>query len=180
MNYRTAPTLLTDRLELRAHTIDDFVACFTILSDPETGRHAPGKPLSRQEVWSRILRFHGHWGLLGYGYWVVVERSTQELIGEIGFGLFKRTFLESKPNLSDIPEFGIVLRPSTHNSGYGKEATDAVMQWAKANIAEESIFCLISSENIAAIKIVINRGFVVSENFELDNRRMLLLIKKLR
>ena len=45
-------------------------------SDAEVTRFIGGKPLSGEEVWARILRYAGHWSMLGYGYWLIEEKAT--------------------------------------------------------------------------------------------------------
>jgi RimJ/RimL family protein N-acetyltransferase len=73
----TRPTLLTtDRLIMRPHTRDDFLESYAMWSDPEVIRYIGGKPFTREEVWARLLRYAGHWAMLGYGYWVVREKDS--------------------------------------------------------------------------------------------------------
>ncbi len=53
-------------------------------------RHIGGRPFTAEESWSRLLRYAGHWYLLGFGYWAVVERGTNRFVGEVGFADFHR------------------------------------------------------------------------------------------
>ena len=62
-----APVLETPRLLLRPHTLDDFPATFAMWSDPEVVRFIGGRPFTREEAWARLLRYVGHWTMLGYG-----------------------------------------------------------------------------------------------------------------
>ncbi len=100
-----APEIITDRLRMRRHLIDDFDASLAMWSDPAVTRYIGGRPSTAEEVWSRLLRYVGHWELLGYGYWVVVDRASRRFIGEVGFADFRR---EINPPL-DAPEAGWVL-----------------------------------------------------------------------
>ncbi len=59
-------------------------------ADPEVTRYIGGKPLTEEESWARLLRYVGHWSLLGFGYWVVEEKTTGNFIGEVGFADYKR------------------------------------------------------------------------------------------
>jgi RimJ/RimL family protein N-acetyltransferase len=70
------PLLTTSRLTLRPHTRDDFLESYAMWSDPEVIRYIGGKPFTREEVWARLLRYAGHWAMLGYGYWVVREKES--------------------------------------------------------------------------------------------------------
>ena len=85
------PVLQTPRLTLRGHVLDDFdpaLACGQI--QPSLNLF-PVKPSSREESWSRLLRYCGHWQMLGFGYWVVENTETKSFLGEVGFADYKRT-----------------------------------------------------------------------------------------
>jgi hypothetical protein len=101
------PTLTTDRLILRAHTAADFPGCYTLWSDPDVTRFIGGRPSTPEEVWSRILRYIGHWQVFDYGYFVITDRPTGTIIGEVGLADFHR---DCTPPI-DAPEAGWVLLP---------------------------------------------------------------------
>jgi RimJ/RimL family protein N-acetyltransferase len=61
------PVLETERLRLRGHRLDDFAACAAMWANPIVTRHF-GQTLSGEESWNRVLRYVGHWALLGFGY----------------------------------------------------------------------------------------------------------------
>jgi RimJ/RimL family protein N-acetyltransferase len=48
-----------------------------------------------------LLRYVGHWSLLGFGYWILEERATGEFVGEVGFSDYKR---DVEPALGAVPE----------------------------------------------------------------------------
>jgi RimJ/RimL family protein N-acetyltransferase len=85
-----APELVTARLRLRAHRAEDFDALAAIWGDPDVTRHIGGQPRSRQDVWSTLLRNIGHWPTVGYGYWVVTDAGSGEILGEAGYADHKR------------------------------------------------------------------------------------------
>ena len=80
----------TNRLILREHTLQDFDALHAMWSEPAVYRHIIGRPSTREEAWNRLLRYSGHWALLGYGYWVLEERATGAYVGEMGFADYHR------------------------------------------------------------------------------------------
>ena len=94
----------TDRLVLRGHTLQDFDALHAMWSELAVYRHIIGRPSTREEAWNRLLRYAGHWELLGYGYWVVEERATGSYVGEMGFADYHR---DIDPPLDGRPEFVI-------------------------------------------------------------------------
>jgi RimJ/RimL family protein N-acetyltransferase len=153
-----APRLTTDRLELRAHRLDDFEACTELWTDPIVTRHIGRQPQSAETVWSRILRYAGHWSLLGFGYWVVEERSSGRFVGEIGFADFKR---DITPSLEGLPEVGWVLAPWAHGVGFATEAVRAALAWGDQRFTQT--VCLISPENTASIRVGEKCGYRESE-----------------
>ena len=66
-----APILETERLILRGHRPSDFLDSVALWSDPLVTRFTSRKALSREEVWTRLLRYVGHWAWMGFGYWVM-------------------------------------------------------------------------------------------------------------
>ncbi len=81
----TIPVLETDRLTLRPHRLDDFQNCAALWADPIVTRFIGGKPLTEEEAWVRLLRYAGHWFLLGFGYWAIEEKASGKFLGEGGF-----------------------------------------------------------------------------------------------
>ena len=61
-----APAIETARLSLRAHALADFAESAAMWADPEVTRHIGGKPFSEEQSWHRLLRYVGHWALLGF------------------------------------------------------------------------------------------------------------------
>lgn len=53
-------------------------------ADPKIFELIGGQPRSREDVWIRLLRSIGQWTLFGYGAWIVRDRATGVLLGEVG------------------------------------------------------------------------------------------------
>ena len=80
----------TDRLRLRPHRVEDFNRYLPLWLLPEPpGTHAPLQ-LTPEEVWSRLLRFVGHWSHFGYGLLLVEDRRSGDIVGEAGVAHFMR------------------------------------------------------------------------------------------
>ncbi len=58
MTFRSAPTLETERLRLRAHRLEDFGPIQAMLGDAAVMRHISG-PQKREEGWRRMLTAPG-------------------------------------------------------------------------------------------------------------------------
>lgn len=150
------PVLDTPRFTLRGHRLDDFEACATMWAHPEVIRFIGGRAFSRSETWARLLRYHGHWALLGFGFWVVEEKGTGAFLGEVGLADFKR---EIDPPFGDTPEMGWALAPAAHGRGVASEAVAAAAAWGDAHLRSDRFVCIISPENGASIRVAEKTGF---------------------
>ena len=74
-----APTLLTDRLDLRLPVATDLMAMAEIVAHPETGRYL-GHAFDPADHFMRFTRNAGSWLLYGYGSFIVRLRGSQEVI----------------------------------------------------------------------------------------------------
>jgi RimJ/RimL family protein N-acetyltransferase len=151
------PVLETERLLLRAPSADDLDASTAMWSNPEVVRHIGGKPFTREEVWSRILRARGLWSMLGYGYWAVYDKASDRFVGDIGFADFHRDF---SPSIEGIPEMGWVLDPWCHGRGYASEAVGAALRWAEAELDAAEFACIIDPDNAPSINVAVKAGFI--------------------
>jgi RimJ/RimL family protein N-acetyltransferase len=125
-------------------------------ADPIVTRHFGGTALTEEEAWTRFLRYAGHWSLLGFGYWVVEERTTGNFVGEIGFADYKRD-IESL--LRNVPEIGWVVASGSHGKGYATEAVQAAIEWGDRNFEESQTSCIINPENLPSIRVAEKCGY---------------------
>jgi RimJ/RimL family protein N-acetyltransferase len=154
---RIAPTLETSRLTLRAHTLDDFAVCAEMWASPIVTRHIGGRPFTAEESWSRLLRYAGHWALLGFGYWAIVERASGRFVGEVGFADFHRDIV---PSFAGAPEAGWVLAPWSYRKGFATEAIAAACAWIDRARDPARTVCIIDPENVASIRVAEKCGYV--------------------
>ncbi len=150
------PILTTERLVLRAHTPADLDDSLAMWGEPEVVRFITGRASTREEVWSRILRYVGQWKLMGYGYWTIRERATDTFIGEGGFSHLMRDF---EPPFGDDPEVGWALRASAQGQGYAFEAVSAMLEWGETLFKGQAKRCLISPGNAASLALAHKLGF---------------------
>jgi len=150
------PILATSRLKLRPHRLDDFVDCAALWADPLVTRYIGGRPFTEEEVWARLLRYVGHWTLMGFGYWAVEERSTGAFVGELGFAELRR---DMDPSIQGMPELGWVLTPKAHGKGYATEAVTTVLSWGDAHFGKERTVCIIDPDNAASVRVAEKSGF---------------------
>lgn len=149
-----APVVETERIRLRAHRADDLDVCAAMWADPHVTRFIGGKPSTRDETWGRLLRYAGSWSMLGYGYWLAEEKASGRLIGEVGFGDWRR---DISPAL-DAPEMGWALMPWAQGKGLATEGVTAGVAWADAALGGR-LACIISPENAPSIRVAEKCGF---------------------
>lgn len=154
--FPAAPPLDTARLSLRGHTRADLADCAAMWGDAEVTRHIGGRPSTEEDTWSRLLRYLGHWALLGHGYWAVRERATGRFVGEVGLADFRRAVT---PSLAGAPEAGWVLAPWAHGRGYATEAVTAMLAWSAAHLGAPRLVCMIDPDNTASIRLADRLGF---------------------
>ncbi len=155
-SVRSAPVLETERLRLRAHRRDDYPALAAMWADPEVVRYIGGKPSSGEESWSRLVRYAGHWPLLGFGFWAIEEKRSGRFAGELGFADFKR---ELTPSLEGAPEIGWALAAWAHGQGFATEAIRSVLAWGDANLEARRTVCLIAPEHAVSLHLAEKFGY---------------------
>jgi RimJ/RimL family protein N-acetyltransferase len=150
------PGIETERLIFRSHRLEDFGDSAAMWGDPEVTRYIGGRPFSNEEVWTKLLRYVGHWSVMGFGYWVIREKATGRFVGEVGFADFKR---DLEPSLEGAPEIGWALAPWAHGKGFATEAVRASVAWGVTYFESGRTVCLISPENLASIRVAEKCGY---------------------
>jgi len=102
-----------------------------------------------------LLRYVGHWPVLGFGFWVARERTSGRFVGEVGFAEQKRGLDEAGAG----PELGYALAPWCHGQGFATEAARAVVAWGDEHIPMKRTWCLINPEASASIQVAEKCGY---------------------
>jgi RimJ/RimL family protein N-acetyltransferase len=171
----TVPVLETTRLRLRGHRLDDFSYCAALWGDPAVTKYIGGKPLSQEEAWVRLLRYVGHWALLGFGYWVIEEKSSGAFLGEGGFAENQR---EIEPSLRGMLETGWVFFPSAHGKGYATEAVLAMHAWKDLKFPEKKVACIVDAPNLASLRVAEKCGYRETARTSYKGTSLLVLLRE--
>jgi RimJ/RimL family protein N-acetyltransferase len=158
------PVLETPRLRLRAQTVADYPASCALWSEPAVTRYTVGRAITTEEMWARLLRNAGHWALLGFGVWLVEERSTGTFVGEIGLFDYRRALLYPDGAIRPltVPEIGWIVAPAMHGRGYATE-----------------IACIIHPDNAPSRNVASKLGFTPRETVTYRDAPTLLLTRPL-
>ena len=155
-SHCVVPVIQTERIRLRPHTIDDFASMARMWGDPETNRYIGGKPPTQEETWARLLRYAGHWALLGFGYWLVEEKTSRDYVGEVGFSDYRR---DMDPPLREVLEVGWVLSKAKQGKGYATEAVLAALDWGRKYWGSATVACIIHPDHCRSITVAEKCGF---------------------
>ena len=161
------PTLTTDRLLLRGHTLDDFDEFLELWKHRDIVRFIGGEMPTREQVWARLLRYAGLWHHLGFGFFAVQERQSGRLIGEVGFLDLHR---DMTPMTEGTLEAGWGITPPMQGKGYATEAMSAAIAWADRQFADRRMTCIVDLENLPSLRVAEKIGFRRIDELMLKDR----------
>jgi RimJ/RimL family protein N-acetyltransferase len=148
----------TARLLLRVPEPADAEPLMDIIWDPEvveqkqvTLREPPGGLELALKNTSEMIR---QWQRRGYGQWSVIEKSTGQVIGCVGF--------YHPPGEWPGVDLGWVIHRSRRGHGFATEAATAAVGWLWEHTRIDRIISLISPEDHRSIRIASKVG----ERFE--------------
>jgi len=149
-----APTLVTDRLTLRPHRIEDAARWYEIQSSPDVHKFTSWPERSRSESSAHLLHRTKHVKLLQANDFLAlaIERDGH-LIGDVSL------HLRSVSLSSRTAEISWILHPDAYGQGYAREAAEAMMEFAfnEANI--QWLVAVINETNEASIALAKRLGF---------------------
>jgi len=126
-----------------------------ITGDPAFMRFIGGV-YDRQENWSRIMRYIGHWDCFGFGLFAVEEKSTGRYVGNVGLARFERGL---GPDFDPFPECGWMVAQWAEGQGYATEAMSAALAWYERNFGSGRQVCMIDLANEASLRLAEKLGF---------------------
>jgi len=149
------PTLDTARLRLVAPAETHVDAMFAMYGDLENTRLIPhARVTSRSGAWMKIATQLGHWQLRGFGFWMVVDRASGEVVGNAGL-----MFPVDNPAL----EIGWLIDRRHWRKGYALETTRAILVHAFDVLRADSVLAHIAPDNVASIALATKLGMTRDE-----------------
>lgn len=149
------PVLTSERLLLRPHRLADFERLVSLWSHPVVVTHFGGKPFNREDSWNRLLRYAGHWQLMGYGMWAVTRPGEDIHLGDVGFLHAERTGVEP----FGCPEAAWAFHPEAQGQGYASEAVACALDWADTRF--DRTVAMINPANATSISVARRCGFSI-------------------
>ncbi|MEQ1688885.1 MAG: GNAT family N-acetyltransferase [Sphingopyxis sp.] len=152
---KTAPTIETPRLRLRAAELRDWEAFAAMWADVRVTEHIGGKPRTRTENWLRFIALPGMWRFMGYGNWVIADRSSDAFVGIGGLMWVDRGLA----SLEGVPEAGWAFTADTWGKGIASEAMGAALLWADSVLGAAEVRCIINPGHGASERVAAKLGF---------------------
>ena len=140
-------TLQTERLILRPPDGGDAEVLAVMHQEPEALKYVLGgvPPGGGVEMaWRNIAMLIGHWHLRGFGPWIVVEKSSGEVVGRVGLW---------QPAGWPGCELNWLVRSAWGNRGLGTEAASEALRWAFQQPQIDRVISLIQPDNVKSIRI---------------------------
>jgi len=134
--------LETKRLRLRELAASDLDFVAAMLDDADVMRYYP-KRLDRAGSLAWIERQQMRYARDGHGLWLVLDRATDEPVGQVGLATQE---LRGLPRQS-YPEIGYLLHRPFWHRGYATEAAIAVREYAFHARGYDQVISLIRSVN---------------------------------
>ena len=155
------PTLQTERLTLRAFTIDDAPQLFLIRSSPLAMQYMDSTPfteLAQAEKFT-LEKIKDRTEKKGIS-WAITLKGNDKLIGDIAYWS-----ISAKNHRAEV---GYSLLPQHWGKGYMSEALRAVIDWGFEKLALHSIEADINPHNTASRKLLLKMGFKKEGYFNED------------
>lgn len=152
-------SLETPRLRLRQWRPEDLDGFAALMAEPEVARFLSHdqQPMDRATAWWHMALLVGHWGMRGYGLFVVEEKATGAWVGRVG---------PWQPEGWPGFEIGWALRRQFWGKGYATEAARAAGNWAFAEFGLTRIVSLIHDDNLASRKVAARLGETAGEQVQ--------------
>lgn len=141
------PVLATERLTLRAPSLEDFEPFAAHCASPravfENG------PLDRDAAWREFASAFGLWLVRGYGAWSAEERATGRYVGEVG--------LFHPPSYPEA-EIGWTVMAEAEGRGLAQEAARAVRAFAYGTLGLATLVSYVDPRNERSIRLAERLG----------------------
>lgn len=167
-NFTPFPVLTTERLMLRAITLQDVEVEFKLRSGPDTMKFLDREPLRcMAEAELRIKKITSDLHMNdGITWGISLKEDPAHMIGTIGFWRIIKEHFRA--------EIGYMLLPEYCKQGIMKEALVAVINYGFNELKLHSIEANINPDNIASASLLLATGFVkeacFKENYYFNGR----------
>lgn len=162
------PTLETERLVGEPASEGHRDVALALFRNPEVAAWiwparrddgAASGPRTPEQVEEILDRFIAHWRAHGFGWWYLRERTSGELIGEVGL---QRVTVEDEP----FVEVGWTLLPAYWRRGYATEAARAALDHGFGELQLREIVAFALPDNARSLRVMEKLGMAYVREIE--------------
>jgi [ribosomal protein S5]-alanine N-acetyltransferase len=156
----------TGRLMIRAFEPGDVDSMSQIYGDPEVMRHVCLGVLDRAATEALLEQYRHAQDRDGFSTWAVVEKNSEAIVGDVGFGLFAPT---------GEPELGYTMAAGVWGQGYGFEAARACIDAAFTHLPHRRLVAKVEPDNEHSLRLAERLGMRTVDTIDVDGHPHLLL-----
>jgi [ribosomal protein S5]-alanine N-acetyltransferase len=121
-----------------------------LLSDEQVMRYWP-RPYTSEEAIEWIERQQERYASHGFGYWLMLDKTTNQPIGQSGL---------LAQEIEGVEEIGLgyIISSRHWRQGYAKEAAAAMISYAFNQLGKQRVIALIRPENIPSRGVATSVG----------------------
>src|SRR3990167_299601 len=156
----------TSRLILRRIEKSDADRLYEMYRNPAVMKYIYDcSTFTKERTMQRIDECIAHWEKYGFGFFVVIERSTQLFAGSCVL----RYFVNQHPDLDGEIETGYIFDEPFWGKGYATEAVRACIELGFKKHHFKKILATILPENIASQNVVKKAGMIYTGDLDVKN-----------
>jgi ribosomal-protein-alanine N-acetyltransferase len=149
---------------LRPLALEDLDALCAVYLDPRVQRWIGHH--TRAGVEQEIVQQIEHQATQGWSFWAVVDRATEQVIGDCG--------VQPLEHRGPEPELGYDLHPDAWGRGLATEAARAVMREAFGPLGLARVIAVVKPDHLASQRVLENAGLHRAGTREAYGESMLL------
>lgn len=143
--------LVTQRTIVREISLTDIDELFELYEDTDIKRFIPPLlPTKEEEMDFQREYIKKMYGFFGYGFWNVLDRESNKLIGRAG--------LSNRAGFDD-PELGYLFSKPYRGKGIATEVCAAIIKYAVEILGAERLNAFIQPENTGSVHLAEKLGF---------------------
>lgn len=170
----------TERLILRPISTSDIERFAQIWCKKDVMKFIPGYVLTESQTANKI---NGYIESLNEntigGWWVLIQKSDQKIIGSRLLRPFKGLSEEDKQNIGEILEIGCAIDKPFWGKGYSAESAMALINKAVQYYKYPKIGAITTSDNIASQNALKKIGMVFERPVNINNELYKLFVLNL-
>lgn len=164
--------LETNRLSFRRYTLEDLPFVYELVRDARVMRYiGEGKVKDLDYAENLIHRMIEQYNNFDdYGLHLLIEKGTNKYIGHAGI---VAQIIDDTFEL----ELGYWIHPAYWGQGYGKEAANALANYANEEMGLERYISAIQVGNTASEKIALSNNMTLEKVIEMEGKSVQIYVK---